>query len=112
MEVVVGKYAGFCGGVKLAVQKAEEAVNENKGIFCLGEVVHNKQVIENLESKGLKIVNDISEVPDEAKMIIRAHGESEKIYNIADARNIEVIDTTCGNVKLIHNKEKKTVLYL
>ena len=107
MEVIVGKYAGFCGGVKLAVQKTEEAVNKNNEMFCLGEVVHNRQVIENLESKGLKIVNDISEVPDGAQMIIRAHGEREEIYNIAQSRNIEIIDTTCGNVKLIHNKVKK-----
>ena len=107
MEVIVGKYAGFCGGVKLAVQKTEEAVSNNKEVFCLGEVVHNKQVIEDLENKGLKIVKDISEVPDGAKMIIRAHGEREEIYNIAQDRNIEIIDTTCGNVKLIHNKVKK-----
>jgi 4-hydroxy-3-methylbut-2-enyl diphosphate reductase len=107
MEVIVGKHAGFCEGVKFAVQKTEEAVNENKGMFCLGEVVHNKQVIETLESKGLKIVNDISEVPDGEKMIIRAHGEREEIYDIAKNRNIEVIDTTCGNVKLVHNKVKK-----
>lgn len=106
MEVIVGKYAGFCGGVKLAVQKTEEAVSNNKEVFCLGEVVHNKQVIEDLENKGLKIVKDISEVPDGAKMIIRAHGEREEIYNIAQDRNIEIIDTTCGNVKLIHNKVK------
>lgn len=107
MEVIVGKYAGFCGGVKLAVQKTEEAVKNNNEVFCLGEVVHNKQVIENLENQGLKIVEDISEVPNGAKMVIRAHGEREEIYNIAQDRNIEIIDTTCGNVKLIHNKVKK-----
>lgn len=107
MEVIVGKYAGFCGGVKLAVQKTEEAVNENDVMFCLGEVVHNKQVIESLEKKGLKIVEDISEVPDGAKMVIRSHGEPEEVYDIAKSRNIEIIDTTCGNVRLIHNKVKK-----
>lgn len=109
MKVVVGKYAGFCGGVKLAIKKTEEAVeqNNNNNIYCLGEVVHNRQVIENLEAKGLKIVNSIDEVPNNSKMIIRAHGESEKIYKLAENRNIEIIDTTCGNVKLIHNKVKK-----
>lgn len=107
MEVIVGKYAGFCVGVKNAVLKAEEAVNHNTEMYCLGEVVHNKQVIENLESKGLKIVNSIDEVPDNSKMIIRAHGEKEEIYKIAEKRNIEIIDTTCGFVKSIHNKVKK-----
>lgn len=107
MEVIVGKYAGFCGGVKLAVQKTDEAVTKNENVYCLGEVVHNKQVIESLEAKGLKIVYDINEVPNGSKMIIRAHGESEKIYEKAHKKNIEIIDTTCGNVKVIHNKVKK-----
>lgn len=107
MKVIVGKYAGFCGGVKLAIQKTEEATDNNVNIYCLGEVVHNKQVIESLEAKGLNIVNSINEVPNNSKMIIRAHGEAEEIYKIAEDRNIEIIDTTCGNVKVIHNKIKK-----
>lgn len=106
MEVIVGKYAGFCGGVKSAVEKTEKAVIENNGMYCLGEVVHNRQVIESLEAKGLKIVDSIDEVPDGSKMIIRAHGEREEIYEIAEQRHIEVIDTTCGIVKSIHNKVK------
>lgn len=106
MEVIVGKYAGFCPGVRTAVEKTEKAILENNRIYCLGEVVHNRQVIENLEAKGLKIVNSIDEVPDGSKMIIRAHGEKEEIYKIAEARNIEIIDTTCGVIKSIHNKVK------
>lgn len=106
MEVIVGKYAGFCGGVKNAVEKTEEATKQNNGMYCLGEVVHNRQVIERLESQGLKIVDSIDDVPDGSKMIIRAHGEKEEIYKIAERRNIEIIDTTCGVVKSIHNKVK------
>ena len=106
MEVIVGKYAGFCGGVKNAVEQTEKAVEENEVMYCLGEVVHNRQVIANLESKGLIIVNSIDEVPENSKMIIRAHGEKEEIYNIAKNKNIEIIDTTCGVVKSIHNKVK------
>lgn len=107
MEVIVGKYAGFCGGVRLAIKKTEEAVEKEDNIYCLGDVVHNKQVIENLKAKGLKIVYDINDVPKNSKMIIRAHGEAEEIYNIAKQNNIEIIDTTCGNVIAIHNKLKK-----
>ena len=106
MEVIIGKYAGFCGGVKNAVTQTEKAVEENEIMYCLGEVVHNKQVVENLESKGLIIVNSINEVPENSKMIIRAHGEKEEIYKIAQSKNIEIIDTTCGVVKSIHNKVK------
>lgn len=107
MEVLIGKYSGFCGGVKLAVQKTDEAVSNGSNIYCLGDVVHNKQVVERLEAKGLKIVYDINDVPDGATMVIRAHGEGKKIYEIAKQKNIEVIDTTCGNVKVIHNKIEK-----
>lgn len=107
MEVIVGKYAGFCGGVKRAIEKTEKTVKENNDIYCLGDVVHNKQIIEKLEAQGLKIVYDINDVPVGGKMIIRAHGESEKIYEIAKSKNIEIIDTTCGNVISIHNKVKK-----
>ena len=53
-------------------------------------------------------IKSSSQVPNGAKMVIRAHGEGEEIYNIAQDRNIEIIDTTCGNVKLIHNKVKKS----
>lgn len=106
MEVIVGHYAGFCGGVKNAIQKTEKAAEENFGLYCLGEVVHNRQVIEALEAKGLKFVNSIDEVPEGSKMIIRAHGEREEIYEKAKQKNIEIIDTTCGVVKSIHNKVK------
>ena len=106
MEIIVGKYAGFCGGVKNAVSKTEEATKKNNEIFCLGEVVHNEQVVEKLKEKGLKIVDSINEVPNNSKMIIRAHGEKEEIYEIAQKRNIEIIDTTCAVVKSIHNKVK------
>ena len=106
MEIIVGKYAGFCGGVKNAVTQTEKAVEENEIMYCLGDVVHNKQVIESLESKGLIVVNSIDEVPKGSKMIIRAHGEKEEIYTIAQNKKIEIIDTTCGVVKSIHSKVK------
>lgn len=107
MEVIVGKFAGFCAGVKRAVDMTEEVVKNSKDIYCLGEVVHNRQIIDKLETEGLKIVYDIKDVPAGSKMIIRAHGESEVIYELAKQRNIEILDTTCGNVIAIHNKIKK-----
>lgn len=107
MEVIVGRYAGFCGGVKQAVEKTEKSTYNYKDIYCLGEVVHNKQVIENLEKNGLKIVNSIDEIPSGSKMIIRAHGEREETYLIALERKIEIIDTTCIFVETIHKKVKK-----
>ena len=58
MEIIVGKLAGFCYGVKNAVEKAEEAINNNEKIYCIGEIVHNRQVTEDLQTKGVKFVEN------------------------------------------------------
>ena len=91
MEIVVGKFAGFCNGVKYAVTKAEEESAKGK-VYCLGELVHNRQVVKKLENNGMITVNSIEEVPDGETLIIRAHGEAETVYTKA---------------KAIHNKVKK-----
>ena len=107
MEVIVGKLAGFCPGVARAVNKALEVSNENDIVYCLGELVHNKQVIEKLEKNNLKTVEDINEVPNNSIVIFRAHGVKESIYKIAESKNLNVIDLTCGKVRIIHDKVKK-----
>lgn len=100
MEIIVGKTAGFCFGVKNAIEKAEEQAKKGKNIYCLGELVHNKQVIEKLESKGIKFIEDIKEAKN--KVIIRAHGAEKKIYEFAKQNNIEIVDLTCPKVIVIH----------
>lgn len=109
MEIVVGKLAGFCGGVINSVTKSEKILDDNGSTYCLGELVHNKQVVAKLESKGLKIVNDIEEVPDNEKLIIRAHGVPKEVYDKAIERNIELYDLTCPKVLNIHEEAKKLV---
>ena len=100
MEIVVGKTAGFCFGVKRAVDGAKEEVNKNKRIFCLGEIVHNKQVVDELEDDGIIFINNIEE--SDGKTIIRAHGVEKNIYEKAKNLNIELVDYTCPNVLRIH----------
>jgi len=107
MEVIVGKLAGFCPGVSRAVNKALEVSNENNGVYCLGELVHNKQVIEELEKNNMKTVENIEDVPDNSIVIFRAHGVKESIYERAKEKNLDVIDLTCGKVRIIHDKVKK-----
>lgn len=107
MEVVVGKTAGFCPGVNFAVNKAKEILNKNDKVYCLGEIVHNKQVVEELESFGMITVQNIDEVPNNELVIFRAHGEAPNIYTKAQEKNLKVIDTTCGKVKAIHIKVQK-----
>lgn len=104
MKVVVGTLAGFCDGVKHTVLSAEEALNTGKKIYCLGEIVHNKQVVEGLKDKGLKIIGSINEAENDSSVIIRAHGEPVSTYEVAKKKNIEIIDLTCSSVKKIHDK--------
>lgn len=104
MEVVVGKLAGFCFGVNHAVVEANKLIDNEKNVYCLGEIVHNAQVIEKLEAKGMKTVESLDEVPDGSTVIFRAHGEAESVYKKAESKNLKVVDLTCGKVKAIHIK--------
>lgn len=109
VQIMIGKTAGFCYGVNNAVTKTIEMLDQTKNsksqIFCLGELVHNRQVIEELENKGIKVIEDIEELPitDERKtVIIRAHGIPKSVYKELEKRNCEIVDLTCPNVLAIH----------
>ena len=103
MKIIIGKTSGFCGGVLNAVSKTEQELEKEKGktIYCLGELVHNKQVVEKLEKKGLKIIDNIEDANE--KVIIRAHGVPKDVYEKANNQGIEIIDLTCPKVLKIHN---------
>ena len=107
MEVVVGKLAGFCPGVESTINRAKKLLEEKDKIYCLGEIVHNSQVIESLENKGMITVDNIEDVPDNSVLIFRAHGEPEYKYEIAKQKGLELHDLTCGNVIAIHKKVQK-----
>lgn len=113
MDIVLGKTAGFCYGVRNAVLKAEEKLKMHKKVCCLGELVHNKEVIRKLEKLGLKVVEKVEDSNN--KVIIRAHGIAKEIYNKAQKLNIEVFDFTCPNVLKIHKiadeYSKKGIIY-
>lgn len=95
MEIIIGENAGFCYGVKRAV---DNAIKEAKtGVtYCLGEIVHNQNVIDNLEKEGIIFINDIEEA--KGKTIIRAHGVPKEVYEKAEEFNIPLIDLTCPSV--------------
>ena len=101
MEIVLGKTAGFCYGVRNAVMKAEEKLKEHKNVSCLGELVHNGQVIKKLENLGMNVVEKIEDA--NKRVIIRAHGIAKEVYNKAKKLNIEIFDFTCPSVLKIHN---------
>jgi len=100
MEILIGEHAGFCYGVERAVETAKkEALNGE--ISCLGEIVHNQNVIDSLKKIGVKFIDSINDAKE--KLLIRAHGVTKQIYEIAKERNIELIDATCPSVLKIHN---------
>lgn len=101
MEIILGKTAGFCGGVRIAVENSKKDLDKYDKVYCLGDLVHNKQVINKLEEKGLIVIDDISKAKERA--IIRAHGVEKEIYEKAKKMNIELLDYTCKKVLLIHN---------
>ena len=107
MEVIIGKLAGFCPGVENTIKKAKEILEKNDTVYCLGEIVHNRQVIEELEKQGMITVENLEEIPENSKVIFRAHGEPEYKYEIAKNRNLDVYDLTCGKVTAIHKKVQK-----
>ena len=104
MKIIVGKLAGFCGGVINSVTKTDKLLEDGIKTFCLGELVHNKQVVDKLVSKGLIVVEDLNDVEDNARVILRAHGVSKEIYELAKKKKLDIVDLTCPNVLRIHEK--------
>lgn len=100
MEIIIGKNAGFCYGVKRAVDGAIEECKKNEEIYCLGDIVHNQHVLDDLKEKGIKFIDSIDEA--KGKTIIRAHGVSKEVYDVAEKRKLELKDLTCPSVLKIH----------
>ena len=104
IKVLLPKEIGFCKGVQSAVDKA---LSIKEKAYCLGHIVHNLHVINQLKNNGLVVVDDISQVPDGATLIVRAHGASPEIFDAAKQREITIVDATCPSVKAIQKKAKK-----
>ena len=107
MEIIIGNNSGFCAGVRYTVLKAEDLSNQEKTIYCLGELVHNERIIEDLKKKGITFKDNIEEIPDKETVIIRAHGETKGINERASEKNLNIVDLTCGKIRIIRNKIKE-----
>lgn len=118
MKVIVGKQSGFCFGVKRAVEGVENECKSNSKLYCLGEIVHNETVVNDLKQKGVKFIDNINEINKGETLAIRAHGVEEKVYEIAKEKNVTVKDFTCPKVAQIHNRikeaqeNKKTIILI
>ncbi len=104
-EIKLAKFAGFCYGVKRAVETVKKLKSENpdKNVFVLGELIHNTQVINELESLGIKTLTDIPEQGD-GICVIRSHGESPQVIEKIKQVGFEPVDLTCPDVKKVQQK--------
>lgn len=114
MQVIKADILGFCFGVRRAVELAENAIIENPDfkIYSLGPLIHNEIVLHDLESKGLKIINenDIETLTEKDVVLIRAHGTSPEILKRLTDQNCKIIDATCPRVKNSQNIVSKLSL--
>ncbi len=105
--IEIDKASGFCFGVTTAIRKAEEELNRSGHLYCLGDIVHNSNEVERLESNGLvTITHDQLRRLHGVKVLLRAHGEPPETYEVARRNNIDVIDATCPVVLKLQQRIK------
>ena len=108
MNITVAKSAGFCFGVKRAVNKVYEQADIKKGpIYTYGPIIHNEEVVKDLEEKGVKVLDNLETLTDAQKqekgtVIIRSHGVSKEVYEKLEHAGFEIEDATCPFVLKIH----------
>ena len=102
MQITLAKKAGFCFGVNRAVNMLYDMVDKGIKASTLGPIIHNPQVINDLENKGVNIVNDVKETLIDRKLVIRTHGVEKEILQYCEDNNLDYFDATCPFVKKIH----------
>ena len=110
MSVTVAKTAGFCFGVRRAVDLAEQQAKQGGKIYAYGEIIHNMHEIERLEKLGVRTAYTLEDIPDGARVLIRAHGVPRDVYTRLEDKHCTIFDATCPFVRKIHsiaNKESK-----
>ena len=106
MEITVAKSAGFCFGVQRAVDSVYKELEENSGkIYTFGPIIHNEQVVEDLNKKGIEVIDTVEQLKEikEGTVVIRSHGVAKEIYDILEQQKLKIVDATCPFVKKIHN---------
>ena len=107
MKITITKDAGYCFGVRDAVNMAYDTANEYDEVYMLGDIVHNETVVRDLAKAGTKVVTSLNNVPKDNPVLFRAHGTDPKVWNEATEKNLNIIDATCPLVIEIHEEIKK-----
>ncbi|WP_210520853.1 4-hydroxy-3-methylbut-2-enyl diphosphate reductase [Hymenobacter terricola] len=119
LSVRIDPNSGFCFGVIYAIQMAEDLLDEQGYLYCLGDIVHNDEEVQRLEARGLRIIchERLAELRDEA-VLIRAHGEPPATYQMALENNLTLIDASCpvvlklqNRIKTSYDKQEKIFIY-
>jgi 4-hydroxy-3-methylbut-2-enyl diphosphate reductase len=107
MKIILAKSAGYCFGVRDAVNAAYDVSKEHGEVYMLGDIVHNESVVEDLEKKGVKVVENLEEIPEDKPVLFRAHGTSKDVWKKAEDKKMNIIDATCPLVHDIHREVKE-----
>ena len=107
MKIFVARDAGYCFGVRDAVNLAYDSAKNYGDVYMLGTIVHNERVVNDLEKAGAKVVNTLDDVPSGKPLLFRAHGTPPKMWEEASKKNLKLIDATCPLVTEIHDDIKK-----
>ncbi len=109
MEIKLANSAGFCFGVKRAVDRVYEQIESGKKIYTFGPIIHNETVVADLEKHGVEVIDSIEALRtlSDGAVVIRSHGVPKEIYDILDEQGLECIDATCPFVKKIHRIVEK-----
>ena len=119
LQVSIDRDSGFCFGVVYAIDMAEDILDNEGYLYCLGDIVHNDEEVERLKKKGLRIISheELKNLKNE-KVLIRAHGEAPETYKLALENNITLIDASCpvvlklqNRIKNSHDSEEKILIF-
>ncbi|WP_443945931.1 4-hydroxy-3-methylbut-2-enyl diphosphate reductase [Pedobacter sp. AW1-32] len=109
LKVSIDKSSGFCFGVVYAIEMAEDILDQEGYLYCLGDIVHNDEEVERLTNRGLKIIDhDVLKGLKNEKVLIRAHGEAPSTYQLALENNLTLIDASCPVVLKLQNRIKNS----
>tara|TARA_B100001109_G_scaffold150717_1_gene122533 strand:- start:464 stop:1327 length:864 start_codon:yes stop_codon:yes gene_type:complete len=117
VKILVAKDAGYCFGVRDAVNLAKKSGQDYEAVYMLGDIVHNERVVSDLEKSGSVVVNSVDDIPEDKPVLFRAHGTDPKIWKDAQKKKLNIIDATCPlvteiheEIKILESENRKTII--
>lgn len=117
MKILVAKDAGYCFGVRDAVNLAKKSGDDFQEVYMLGDIVHNERVVEDLSETGSKVVASLDDIPEDKPVLFRAHGTKPEVWKEAQKKKLNIIDATCPlvteiheEIKMLESENRKTII--